>query len=51
MCGHVTVASGDTEDEGIIGGDDFGGNDRIVRLFGGVHLGEDFLRERLSNPM
>lgn len=50
LAGEVAVTCRDTEDEGVelreVVGLDYG----VIRLRGGMHLGEDFLREGLSNP-
>ena len=47
---EVTVASGDTEEDGIELGEVIGVKDGIVGLGGRIHLGQDFLRECLGNP-
>jgi hypothetical protein len=47
--GEVSVTGGDAEEEGIVLGEGLRGGDGDVGLGGGVHLGEDLLRERLGD--
>lgn len=48
--GEVTVASGDTEEDGIVLQEGIGLRNGVARLGRGVHLGQDLIRESLSNP-
>jgi hypothetical protein len=48
--GEVTVASGDAEDEGIEVDEVARLDDGVVQLRRRVHLSEDLLGERLSDP-
>lgn len=50
LAGEVAVTRRDTEDEGVELGELVGLDYGIIRLRGGVHLGEDFLGEGLSDP-
>lgn len=43
--GEVPVPGGDTEEEGVIGGQDVDGDQGVVGFGRGMHLGEDLLRE------
>lgn len=47
---EVTVTGGDTEEDGIVLQKGGGLNNGVVRLGGGVHLGENLLRESLTDP-
>lgn len=49
--GEVAETSGDTDNEGVKAGKDVGGDDGVVGLCRGVHLGQDFLRESLGDSM
>ena len=48
--GEVAVSGGNTEKEGIKVGQFCGGDDGVVGLGGGVHLGQDLLGKGLSDP-
>ena len=48
--GEVTETGGDTEEEGVIGGEDLGGDDGVCWFCRGVHLGEDLGGEGLGDP-
>lgn len=50
LSGEVTVTGGDTEEDGIVLQKLGGLNNGIAGLGRGVHLGENLLRESLSNP-
>lgn len=47
LAGEVTVTGGDTEEEGVVLWKLVDGDDWVVVLWGGVHLGENFLGESL----
>ena len=49
MSGHIAITSRDTEDEGIIFGQDFWSNDGVIGFRWSVHLGEDLLRKGFRN--
>jgi len=49
LCWEVTVTSGNTEQECIEGGEFLRGDDFVVGLGRGVHLGEDLCRKGLSD--
>lgn len=50
LSGHVSIASGNTEEEGVVVDENVRRDDGIVWLRGSMHLGENFLRQRLGNP-
>lgn len=48
LAGEVAVTCGDTEEEGIVGGEGFGGNlGNVAGLRGRTHLGQDLLGKSL----
>lgn len=49
--GEVTVASGDTEEDTIVGEELVRGHNGVGGLGGSVHLGQDIVGERLGDPM
>lgn len=49
--GEVTVASGDTEEDAIVGEELVRGHNGVGGLGGSVHLGQDIIGERLGDPM
>ena len=51
LSGHIAIASGNTEEEGVVGGKDIWRDDRELWLRGSMHLGEDVLWQRLGDPL
>ena len=50
LSGLVAITSGDAQDESIIFGQLFWGNNRVIGFRRSVHLGEDLLRKSFGNP-
>lgn len=48
---EVTVASGDTEEDGIVGEELVGGHNGVGGLGGSMHLSQDIVGEGLADPM
>jgi hypothetical protein len=47
---EVAITGGNTEKEAVVVGDFVGVDNRIIWLGGGMHLGQNLLRESLGDP-
>ena len=51
LSGEVPVPGGDTKQEGVVGRQNIDGDQGVVGLRRGVHLGENLLREGLGDSV